>query len=131
MPNSGGRIGRLIVGEVGHGTSAAYDFSAVAFYVTLQYDSAHRSPGCTIRSGRVLLVASFLPVPDLSVPLGSMLVQEGRAHLAIPMLSDINFTGSSLGTVLQPLAKQGSWYIDRWQPSSQKPSTPYLYPKRH
>jgi hypothetical protein len=54
----------------------------------------------------------YLPVPDLSGPLGPMLVQEGRADLAIPMLSDINFTGPSLGTILQPLAKQGSWYID-------------------
>ena len=54
----------------------------------------------------------YLPVPDLSVSLGPMLVQEGRADLAIPMLSDINFTGPSLGTILRPLAKQGSWYID-------------------
>ncbi|KAF8273294.1 hypothetical protein EI94DRAFT_1298434 [Lactarius quietus] len=54
----------------------------------------------------------YLPVPNLSMPLGPMLVQEGRADLAIPLLSDINFTGSSLGAVLRPLAKQGSWYID-------------------
>ncbi len=54
----------------------------------------------------------YLPLPDLSVPLGPMLVQEGRADLAIPMLSDINFTGPSLGIVLRPLAKQGGWYID-------------------
>jgi hypothetical protein len=51
----------------------------------------------------------YLPVPDLSVPQGPML---GRADLAILMLSDINCTGPSLGTVLQPNAKQGSWYID-------------------
>ncbi|KAI9439917.1 hypothetical protein H4582DRAFT_1943959 [Lactarius indigo] len=54
----------------------------------------------------------YLPLPDLSASLGPMLVQEGRADLAIPMLSDINFTGPSLGTVLRSLAKQGSWYID-------------------
>jgi hypothetical protein len=54
----------------------------------------------------------YLPVPDLSGPLGPMLVQEGRADLAIPMLSGVSFTGSSLGTILRPLAKQGSWYID-------------------
>jgi len=54
----------------------------------------------------------YLPVPNLSVPLSPMLVQEGRADLAIPMLPDINFTGPFLGTILRPLAKQGSWYID-------------------
>lgn len=54
----------------------------------------------------------YLPLPNLSVPLGPMLVQEGRADLAIPMLSDIDFTGPYLGAVLRPLAKQGSWYID-------------------
>lgn len=54
----------------------------------------------------------YLPLPDLSASLGPMLVQEGCADLAIPMLSDINFTGPSLGAVLRPLAKQGSWYID-------------------
>ena len=54
----------------------------------------------------------YLPVPDLSGTLGPIFVQEGRADLAIPMLSDINLTGPSLGAVLQPLAKQGSWYID-------------------
>ncbi|KAH9068462.1 hypothetical protein EDB83DRAFT_2263052 [Lactarius deliciosus] len=54
----------------------------------------------------------YLPLPDLSASLGPMLVQEGRVDLAIPMLSDISFTGPSLGAVLQPLAKQGSWYID-------------------
>ncbi|KAN0132966.1 hypothetical protein V8E53_009331 [Lactarius tabidus] len=53
----------------------------------------------------------YLPIPDPSGPLGPMLVQEGRADLAIPMLSDINLLGSSLGTILRPLAKQGSWYI--------------------
>ncbi|KAF8273239.1 hypothetical protein EI94DRAFT_1696800 [Lactarius quietus] len=30
-----------------------------------------------------------------------------------PRISDIKFTGPSLGAVLQPLSKQGSWYIDR------------------
>ena len=54
----------------------------------------------------------YLPVPDLSMRLGPMLVQEGRADLAIPMLSGIKFTGSSLGAVLRPLSKQGRWYID-------------------
>ena len=54
----------------------------------------------------------YLPLPDLSAPLGPMLVQEGRADLAIPMISGINFTGPSLGAILRPLAKQGSWYID-------------------
>ncbi|SRR6266404_576123 len=38
-----------------------------------------------------------------------MLVQERQKDLAIP---DITFTGPSLGTVLRPLTKQGSWYID-------------------
>ncbi|KAH9960907.1 hypothetical protein BC827DRAFT_1267959 [Russula dissimulans] len=54
----------------------------------------------------------YLPVPDLSVPLSPMLVQEGRVDLAIPLLADINFTGPFLGVILRPLAKQGSWYID-------------------
>ncbi|KAH9031782.1 hypothetical protein EDB85DRAFT_1958421 [Lactarius pseudohatsudake] len=54
----------------------------------------------------------YLPLPDLSASLGPMLVQEGCADLAIPMLSGINFTGPSLGAVLQSLTKQGSWYID-------------------
>lgn len=54
----------------------------------------------------------YLPVPDLSASLGLMLVQEGRADLATPMLSNVKFTGPFLGTILHPLAKQGSWYID-------------------
>lgn len=54
----------------------------------------------------------YLPVPDLSAPLGLMLVQEGRVDLAIPMLSDVNFTGPFLGTILRPFAKQGNRYID-------------------
>jgi hypothetical protein len=54
----------------------------------------------------------YLPVPDLSAPLGLVLVQEGRADLATPMLSDVKFTGPFLGAILHPLAKQGSWYID-------------------
>jgi len=54
----------------------------------------------------------YLPVPDLSASLGLMLVQEGRADLATPMLSNVKFTGPFLGTILHPLAKQGNWYID-------------------
>jgi len=53
----------------------------------------------------------YLPVPDLSAPLGLMLVQEGRVDLATPMLANVNFTGPFLGTILRPLAKQ-SRYID-------------------
>jgi hypothetical protein len=53
----------------------------------------------------------YLPVPDLSVPQGQMLVEDGLTDLATPMLSDINFTGPFLGTILRLLAKQGSWYI--------------------
>jgi hypothetical protein len=61
-----------------------------------------------------------------------MLVQEGRADLAIPMISGINFTGPSLGTILRHLPSRGAGTSTlSWQPSSQKPSTPYLYPKRH
>ena len=54
----------------------------------------------------------YLPVPDLSAPLGLMLLQEGRVDLATPMLTNVNFTGPFLGTILRPLAKQGSRYID-------------------
>jgi hypothetical protein len=54
----------------------------------------------------------YLPVPDLSAPLGLVLVQEGRMDLAIPALADINFTGPFLGAILRPLAKQRSRYID-------------------
>lgn len=54
----------------------------------------------------------YLPVPDLALPLGLMLVQEGRVDLAIPMLASITFTGPLLGMVLRPLAKQRGRYID-------------------
>ena len=54
----------------------------------------------------------YLPVPDLSAPLGLILVQEGRTDLAIPILAGVNFTGPFLGAILRPLAKQRSWYID-------------------
>ena len=54
----------------------------------------------------------YLPVPNLSAPLGVMLVQEGRADLAIPILVNVDFTGPLLGTILRPLAKRGSQYID-------------------
>src|SRR6266478_3426960 len=54
----------------------------------------------------------YLPVPELSAPLGLILVQEGRTYLAIPILADVDFTGPFLGAVLRPLAKQGSRYID-------------------
>ncbi|KAI9511816.1 hypothetical protein F5148DRAFT_1167822, partial [Russula earlei] len=54
----------------------------------------------------------YLPVPDLSVPLSLMLVQEGRMDLAMPLLANVSFTGPLLGSILRPLAKQGSRYID-------------------
>lgn len=54
----------------------------------------------------------YLPVPDLSAPLGLTLVQEGRVDLAIPILAGVNFTGRFLGAILRPLAKQRSRYID-------------------
>lgn len=54
----------------------------------------------------------YLPVPDISAPLGLILVQEGRTDLAIPLLADVNFSGPFLGAILRPLAKQGSRYID-------------------
>ena len=54
----------------------------------------------------------YLPVPDLSAPLGLMLVQEGRADLAIPILANVNFTGPFLGAILRPLAEQRNQYID-------------------
>ena len=54
----------------------------------------------------------YLPVPDLSGPLGLTLVQEGRVDLAIPMLASVNFTGPFLGAILRPLTKQRSRYID-------------------
>ena len=54
----------------------------------------------------------YLPVPDLSTPLGVMLIQEGRMDLAIPMLANVIFTGPVVGTILHPLAKRGNWYID-------------------
>ncbi len=54
----------------------------------------------------------YLPVPDLSAPLGLILVQEGRTDLAIPILGDINFTRPFLGAILRPLAKHRSRYID-------------------
>ena len=38
----------------------------------------------------------YLSAPDLSKWLGPLLIQEGRVDLAIPMLSHITFTGSSL-----------------------------------
>ncbi len=53
----------------------------------------------------------YLPVPDLSAPLGIMLVQECRADLATPMFANVNFTGPSLGTILRTLAKQGNRYM--------------------
>jgi hypothetical protein len=50
-------------------------------------------------------------------------------NLAMPMSSVINFTGPFLGTILQPLAKQGSWYIDLdLEAIIAKPSA---HPKRH
>jgi hypothetical protein len=54
----------------------------------------------------------YLPVPDLSAPLGIMLVQEGRADLATPMLANVKFTGLLLRALLRPLVKQGHQYID-------------------
>ncbi|KAH9972059.1 hypothetical protein BGW80DRAFT_1316170 [Lactifluus volemus] len=54
----------------------------------------------------------YLPVPDLSTPLGVMLIQEGRTDLAIPMLANVVFTGPVVGTILHPLAKRGNQYID-------------------
>jgi hypothetical protein len=54
----------------------------------------------------------YLPVADLSAPLGVMLIQEGRVDLAVPMLANVDFTGPLLGTILRPLAKRGSQYID-------------------
>ena len=54
----------------------------------------------------------YLPVPDLSAPLGLTLIQEGRIDLAIPILAYVNFTGPFLGAILRPLAKQRSLYID-------------------
>ena len=54
----------------------------------------------------------YLPVPDLSAPLGLALVQEGRADLAIPILAGVDFTGPFLGAILRPLAKEKSWYIN-------------------
>ena len=54
----------------------------------------------------------YLPVPDLSKPLGLVLVQEGRTDLAIPVLVDVNFTGPFLGAILRPLSKQRCRYID-------------------
>jgi hypothetical protein len=54
----------------------------------------------------------YLPVPDLSTPLGLILVQEGRADLAMPILAHVNFTGPFLGAILRPLAKQRNRYID-------------------
>jgi hypothetical protein len=56
----------------------------------------------------------YLPVPDLSGPLGPMLVRAGRSRG--PRNTDITFTGPSLGVILRPLAKQGSWYIDLENP---------------
>ncbi|KAI0267743.1 hypothetical protein BC834DRAFT_842430 [Gloeopeniophorella convolvens] len=54
----------------------------------------------------------YLPVPDLSASLGPMLVEEGHTDLAMPILATVDFTGTSLGAVFRPLAKQGAWYID-------------------
>jgi hypothetical protein len=69
----------------------------------------------------------YLPVPDLSGPLGPMLVQEGRADLAIPMLSEF-----SRDLLLVPssghLPSRGAGTSTlSWQPSSQEHSPPYLY----